>query len=370
MQANFLRGCGLYGNLGNYIKRLGKIVVVNQVFQEKAKALNITFVGCGKMGSAMLEGCLKSFDDSMIFNVVKPRELTGDLAAHPQTRHASVPANMADDIQKSDLVIFAVKPQMMNEVCEEWKGYLAPDTPVAHICAGIQLRFLEEYLGHRPYARIMPNTPASVGKGMSGVYFNESTPEQTQELISDILGVIGEQVKMDDESQMDAVTAISGSGPAYVFYFVEHAMQTLDMPEEQVRDFVIKAGQSMEDDAPVQGPDELVRLFNVFQDEMLQGAKQFDFEQETYEALVKQTIIGSAALIEGQAGTPISTLRSNVTSKGGTTAAALNIMMDGDLLAAGKVEQGMMAARDRGVELSELAFSKVSTQNTTRQFRI
>ncbi len=338
---------------------------MNDDFQEKAKPLNITFVGCGKMGGAMLEGCLNSFDDSVTFNVVKPTPLTGALAGHDQITYAASPDEIADKIAQSDLVLFTVKPQMMNDVCEEWKDYIAPETPVGHVCAGIQLKFLEEYLGDRPYARIMPNTPASVGKGVSGVYFNDAMTEDTQEVIEKLLSVTGEQVTLEHENQMDCVTAISGSGPAYVFYAVEHAMKTLDLPESEVRDFAINAGKSMDNGQPIEGSEDLVKFFELFQQRMLEGAQNLGLEKQTYENLVNQTIIGSAALIEGQADTPIAVLRANVTSKGGTTAAALNVMMEGDLLSEGKIETGMMAARDRGEELSDLALAAASKDQPT-----
>lgn len=249
------------------------------------------------MGGAMLRSWLNAGCAGHI-TILEPNALpvSNEHITHIQT---------VDGIDAADIVVLAVKPQVMAEICASLKSYVGKDTPVLSIAAGQTTTVLESYLHPgQPVIRSMPNLPAAVGKGVTAAFANEKAAGYTK-LADTLLKAVGECVWLDDEKQMDAVTAISGSGPAYIFYLIEaldEAAQKLGLP----------AAMSA--------------------------------------SLARQTVIGAAALAEMDPGTPASTLRENVTSKGGTTEAALSVLMDGrwqDIL-----NDATARARARSEELS------------------
>ena len=241
-----------------------------------AQAPHILLVGCGKMGGAMVRGWLNAGCAGQI-TILEPNPLSvsDGRITHIQT---------VDGIDAADIVVLAVKPQGMAEICASLKPYIGKDTPVLSIAAGQTTGVLESYFhAGQPVIRSMPNLPAAVGKGITAAYPNANGAAH-KDLADTLLKAVGDCVWLDDESQMDAVTAISGSGPAYIFYLIE-ALE--------------------------------------------QAAIQLGLPASTASQLARQTVIGSATLADMDAGTPPATLRENVTSKGGTTAAALSVLMDG-----------------------------------------
>jgi len=265
----------------------------------------ITLVGCGKMGSAMLHGWLADTGLDAEFAIVEPMAdhlaWTGE---HDNVRlHASI-GDAAASERAARIIVLAVKPQMMDEAIDGLGALVGADTAFLSIAAGIPTGWFRARLGAEAMVlRSMPNTPAAIGKGVTALFAGDA-PADIVALARTLLSAVGSVVMLDDESLMDAVTAVSGSGPAYVFLLAE-AMTAAG----------IKAGL----------PAELARL------------------------LAEATVSGAGALI-GAADDPPSQLRINVTSKGGTTAAALSVLMAEDGMEA-LMTRAILAARDRAVEL-------------------
>jgi pyrroline-5-carboxylate reductase len=201
------------------------------------------------------------------------------------------------------VMVLAVKPQIMTAVMREVAPAVGRQTLVLSIAAGIPLEALARGLGTQRIIRAMPNTPAQIGKGITGVVGLAITPTDA-EIADALLSAAGQVVWFDSEPKLDAVTAVSGSGPAYVFYLVE-AMAVAGMRQG------LDPAQSM--------------------------------------LLARQTVIGAAALMEADE-SPVSVLRENVTSPKGTTAAALSVLMAPDGLEA-LMERAVQAARQRSEEL-------------------
>ncbi len=236
---------------------------------------HILLVGCGKMGGALLRGWLQANIVSHV-SVLEPGKLP---VTDPRVTHLT---KLKED--DYDMVVLAVKPQVMKDACADIKPRIAATIPVLSIAAGQTIAALESYFHPgQPAIRAMPNLPAAIGEGITAAYANKNAlPHQS--IADQLFKAVGECVWLKEESQMDAVTAISGSGPAYVFYLIEtltEAAIKLGLP-------AIMAAQ-----------------------------------------LARQTVIGSAALAGDDDQTPAAQLRENVTSKGGTTAAALSVLMDG-----------------------------------------
>lgn len=263
----------------------------------------ITMVGCGKMGSALLEGWIESLPD-FEFGVIKPSPLPA--STKDKALYGKNAAALAEHIKNSGAVVMAVKPQVMEQVCAEIKPYISKNTLIISIAAGQSLDNFARYFGEdQPVVRTMPNTPAAIGKGMSAAVANKNVTAARKTLVGALLHSAGEMEWVEDESLLDAVTAVSGSGPAYVFYLIE-AMS--------------KAGEAA-------------------------GLKP-----KLAARLARQTVIGAAALAEAQPDITAAKLRENVTSPNGTTAAALDVLMNGEMQ--GIFTKAIAAAKARGEELS------------------
>jgi pyrroline-5-carboxylate reductase len=271
-------------------------------------AATIALIGCGKMGGAMLRGWIDARTAGHI-DVLEPHGLPLSLSAltpEPVTVHGSAAIFLRNANKHPDVVVLAVKPQIMDEVC----AAIAPGIPkqalVLSIAAGKPVAAYERAFGaDQPVVRVMPNTPAAIGKGMSVAVANAHVSAEQRALAHELLSAVGKVEWVRDETMMDAVTALSGSGPAYIFLLIE----TLAKAGE-------KAGLP---------PDMAMTL-------------------------ARQTVIGSAALAESDAQTPAATLRENVTSPGGTTAAALEVLMNGELQDI--YNRAISAAVKRGQELA------------------
>ena len=206
-------------------------------------------------------------------------------------------------ISDASLVLLAVKPQTADEMYSELRPHLRDGQVVVSIMAGVTLAALKKGLGHKSIVRAMPNTPAQVGLGMN-VYFAAPEVASAQlKAVEGLLGACGETMAVDTEDAIDAATAISGSGPAYVFFLAEHWMN---------------------------------------------AAGRMGFSPQQAETLIQQTLIGATALWKDQ-GVPPGALRIKVTSKGGTTAAAMETF-EKNKIGEG-FEKGLQSAYQRAKEL-------------------
>ena len=279
----------------------------------------ITLLGCGKMGSAMLEGWLADTNLDANFTIIEPHQThLGWLQGQKSVRlYADCAAANADGAPVSTMIVLAVKPQMMDDAIADLGVMKHADCAYLSIAAGISTGWLKQRLGDAAIViRAMPNTPAAIGKGITALFADapnqasnqapNQAPNQARNLASQLLAAVGQVVHVQDEALMDGVTALSGSGPAYVFLLVEAMTEA-----------GIKAGL----------PDDLAA------------------------ELAKATVCGAGALMAAVDAAP-AILRENVTSKGGTTAAALAVLMANDGLAS-LMTKAVAAAKARSIELGE-----------------
>jgi pyrroline-5-carboxylate reductase len=264
----------------------------------------VVLVGCGNMGYAMLRGWVAAGAlEPADVAVVEPGEALRARAAELGVRAVAAP----DGLEAPELVVFAVKPQMIRAVVPAYQGFAAGQTTFLSVAAGTGIATFEEILGAgAPVVRCMPNTPAAIGKGMMVVFSNPHVSEATKRFVTGLLETSGAVATIENESLMDAVTAVSGSGPAYVFHFIE----CLTAAGE-------KAG----------------------------------LPAETAKLLAMQTVYGAANLAK-ESGEEPGRLREQVTSPNGTTAAALAVLMGEDRLR-DLVSDAVEAARKRSVELGK-----------------
>ena len=266
--------------------------------------MRIGFIGGGNMATALLGGLLAQGMPAEAMRVVEPSAPQREAL---QQRFGIAAFERADRaaLDGVDLVLLAVKPQHMREAIAALPP-LSGEVLVVSIAAGIRARDLSRWLGgHQRVVRAMPNTPALVGKGITGLAALPGAGRADRAMAEQVLGAVGPTVWVDDESMLDAVTAVSGSGPAYVFLFIE-ALE--------------------------------------------QGALALGLDAAQARALALHTVAGAAQLAL-QSGEPPNTLRERVTSKGGTTAAALAVMEAGELRRL--VADALAAAQRRSVELGD-----------------
>lgn len=269
--------------------------------------VEVVLVGCGNMGYAMLEGWLES--GKLVAGEALVVEPNPDLRARAERLGSMVAATAAEMPANLDpeLVIFAVKPQVMRGVVPDYKRFNGRKATFLSIAAGTPIAVFEEILGADvPIARCMPNTPAAIGKGMMVVVSNRHVTHAAKEFVADLLSASGEVATVEDEALMDAVTAVSGSGPAYIFHFIEA---------------------------------------------LTAAAEAVGLPPETARLLARQTVYGAASLA-AESGEDPAALRRQVTSPNGTTAAALEVLMGGDRLK-GLLIEAVQAAQTRSVELGK-----------------
>jgi len=238
-------------------------------------AKGLLLLGCGKMGSAMLEGWLSRGLPATSVWVIDPNP-SDWLQGTGVHINAEMPAEPA-------IVLVAVKPQMMTEALPTLKAMGDADTLFISVAAGTPIAFFEQTLGAKtPVVRAMPNTPAAIGQGITAIVANSHAGPSGLDEAETLLSAVGEVVRLDEEAQIDAVTGVSGSGPAYVFHLIEA---------------LAAAGVDQGLPAPL--------------------AMQ----------LAKATVAGAGALAM-EADEDPAQLRINVTSPKGTTQAALEVLMD------------------------------------------
>jgi pyrroline-5-carboxylate reductase len=264
--------------------------------------MKIALIGCGNMGQAMLSTIISK-------GVSTPEHLS--VAEVSQECREMIAAkfgvfttdNSVDAIRRSDIIILAIKPQNLEEAFKQIGGKFSKGQLVISIIAGKCIATLKEGLKYDAIVRAMPNTPAQIGYGMTVWTATEAVDGQQMAQTRTILGAMGKEIYVSDEDSIDMATAVSGSGPAYVFLFMES---------------------------------------------LIQAAERIGLPHDKASEMVMQLMIGSIKYVHSS-DKPLDKLREMVTSPGGTTAAALNVFANGNL--AGLVEEAVTAAYKRAKEL-------------------
>ena len=261
----------------------------------------VAVIGAGVMGEALITALISSgVNPDQITISEKREERAQELIAQYSVKAAPLASNVAN----AEALLLVVKPQDMASVLDEIKGSINPASVVISFAAGKTISFISNALGtSNPVVRVMPNTPTLVGEGMAAASMGVGVSATQREFILGFLGATGKVIEVSEELQ-DAVTATSGSGPAYFFAFVEA---------------------------------------------MVAGAKELGLSDQDATTLTIQTIVGAAKLLD-ESGKSATTLRENVTSPNGTTAAALASFGSENLNL--MVAKAMKAARDSSQELA------------------
>jgi pyrroline-5-carboxylate reductase len=260
----------------------------------------IAFIGGGNMASAIIGGLIQQGALPQDIDVVEPAEEARQKLA--QQFGIQALAQAGESLASAKLVIWAVKPQAFKEAAQAAAAFTGSALHLS-VAAGIRSDSIAAWLGSERVVRSMPNTPALIGKGISGLFARPGVGAADQAWIETVIATTGEFLWLASEDQLDVVTALSGSGPAYVFYFME-AMTT--------------AGTEM------------------------------GLSREQAHRLAVATFVGASALADSSEEPP-QLLRQRVTSKGGTTAAAISSMEDNDVRAL--LIDAMYAARERAKTL-------------------
>ncbi len=262
---------------------------------------NISFIGGGNMAQALIGGLLSRGLPATRITVSDPVEQVRQLL---QEKDVQVMDDNIAAIQDADIVVFAVKPQVLGTILKSLNG-LFDGKLVISIVAGAEIATIARLIGSERIVRVMPNTPALVQTGAHGMYATDAVDAKDRELATQVLAATGLAIWVDSEAQIDAVTAVSGSGPAYFFYMMES---------------MIRAGKNM-------GLDEKVAT-----------------------ALTLQTALGAAQMAITSANTPAE-LRKNVTSPNGTTQAALEVFDRAQI--SQNIQTALAAAQKRSQELAQ-----------------
>ena len=262
----------------------------------------IAFIGGGNMASAIIGGLIHRGHPASQIEVVEPWAEAREALRKNYGIEAQAEADPV--LQRAQIVVWAVKPQTFKDAAAQAKPHTAGALHLS-VAAGIRSDSIAQWLGSERIVRAMPNTPALVGKGMTGLFARAAVSAQERDLVEAVVATTGAHVWLGEESHLDAVTALSGSGPAYVFYFLEAMVQAgtgMGLTETQARQLAIG------------------------------------------------TFTGAAELASASTD-PLELLRERVTSKGGTTYAALTSMETSGVKAA--FVQAMQAAQTRAAELGD-----------------
>ncbi|MFA5309155.1 MAG: pyrroline-5-carboxylate reductase [Dehalococcoidales bacterium] len=264
--------------------------------------MKIAFIGGGNMGEAILRAMLEK-------KLCLPAAVAVSDVSAPRREFLSerygvfVTADNKEAIRDKEIIVLAVKPQQINDVFTHLKGALSPEQLVVSIAAGISLDVITRGLAHRRVVRAMPNTPAQIGLGISGWTAAPEVTAAQKDAARLLLSAMGTEIYFDDEKYLDMVTAVSGSGPAYLYLFAES---------------------------------------------LIDAAVDLGLSREDARSLVLQTILGAASLMVKSDKAPAE-LRKDVTSKGGTTERALQVFEESHLAAI--VGRAVSAACARAKEL-------------------
>ena len=263
---------------------------------------NICFIGGGNMAQALIGGLLSRGLPTTRITVSDPVEQIRHIL---EEKNIQTTTDNVDAIKNADVVVLAVKPQVLATVLQPLKGLLS-DKLVISIIAGAEIQTISDLIGgSQRIVRVMPNTPALVQTGAHGIYASEAVNAQDRELTSQILAATGLTIWVDNEAQIDAVTAVSGSGPAYFFYLMES---------------------------------------------MIRAGKNLGLDEKVATALTLQTALGAAQMAITSSNSP-SELRKNVTSPNGTTQAALEVFDRAQI--SQNIQAALAAAQKRSQELAQ-----------------
>lgn len=264
----------------------------------------IAFIGAGHMGASLIGGLIQNGHSANALIAADPHaEKLNELAT---IFHIQTTQNNHEAVLAADVIVLAVKPQVMREVITPLREVLQSKKPLLlSIAAGIPVKSLERW-SHKDQAivRVMPNTPALIGHGASALFANAAVNETEHALAESIMRAVGITVWLKEESLMDAVTALSGSGPAY-FFMIMDALQA--------------------------------------------AAESAGINKETARLLTLQTALGAAAMAM-ESELPLATLQQNVTSKGGTTEQAIRVLENAKLRDI--LKEAFLAAKQRSQELA------------------
>ncbi|MBP1479006.1 pyrroline-5-carboxylate reductase [Acinetobacter nosocomialis] len=262
---------------------------------------NICFIGGGNMAQALIGGLISRGLPPTRITVSDPVEQIRHLL---QEKEVHVTQDNVAAIKNADVVVLAVKPQVLANVLRPLKGLLS-DKLVISIIAGAEIKTISNLIDSERIVRVMPNTPALVQTGAHGIYANDVVGASDRELTSQILAATGLTIWVNSEAQIDAVTAVSGSGPAYFFYLMES---------------------------------------------MIRAGKNLGLDEKVATALTLQTALGAAQMAITSSNTP-SELRKNVTSPNGTTQAALEVFDRAQI--SQNIQSALAAAKKRSQELAQ-----------------
>ena len=263
---------------------------------------HIAFIGGGNMASAIIGGLLKRGLPAGQIQVIEPfAEQRARLAQQFQVEVSEAPGA---SLERAGLVVWAVKPQTFREAAEQSRAHTRSALHLS-VAAGIRSDTIAGWLGTERVVRAMPNTPALIGQGMTALFARPAASAADRLAVERVVQTTGEYLWLDQEQQLDAVTALSGSGPAYVFYFIEA---------------------------------------------MVQAGADMGLSPEQARQLAIGTFVGASALAQ-ESTEPPEVLRGRVTSKGGTTYAALMSMEQSGIKA--RFIQAMEAARQRAAEMGD-----------------
>ncbi|WP_028358048.1 pyrroline-5-carboxylate reductase [Brackiella oedipodis] len=269
----------------------------------------IAFIGGGNMAGAIIQGLVntQSAQKEQITIAVNSEQ---SQQAWQEQGYEHVYVQPDSELSSADIWVLAVKPQVMHDVVQQYRGQLRDNTLVISVAAGINCDSLAQWLGSSqvPYQRLiraMPNTPSLIGQGVVGIYGAQEVDAQDMARAQALFAPCGKVFQLAHENMIDAITGVSGSGPAYVFLFIES---------------------------------------------LIEGAQALGFDKQQATEIAMATVSGATALAQ-QSDQDAAQLRKNVTSKGGTTAAALAVFEEQGFKHI--VAQAMQAASKRGSELAK-----------------
>lgn len=277
----------------------------------------ITFIGPGAMAEGMIYGLIHK-------SVVKPESITasGPIIERQEELKShygiDVTANNSLAASKADVIIISVKPQVIDRVLEDLKGFIKPDALVLSIVAGTSIQKIMEGTDHDVVVRCMPNTPAQIGQGITVWYASPGVTDEQYEMTRKILRAFGDEIYVEEEYYLDMATALSGTGPAYVFLFMEA---------------------------------------------MVDAGVHLGFSRKIAEQLVAQTVRGSVDYFQNREDlVHLARLRNEVTSPGGTSAAALYYLEKAGFRTA--ISRAIWAAYVRSQELGKDVISRPPEQSS------
>lgn len=265
--------------------------------------VRISFIGAGNMASSLIGGLLAQ---GVSASALRASDSNPEQCQRvSESLGIQTYADNAAAVQDADVVVLAIKPQGMKAVCQALAPHLNEQQLIVSIAAGISCESLENWLGPRALVRCMPNTPALLRQGVSGLFANPRVSADQRSQAEQLLGAVGTALWLDNEAQIDAVTAVSGSGPAYFFLLIEA---------------------------------------------MIAAGERLGLSRELASQLTQQTALGAARMVI-ESDVDASELRRRVTSPAGTTEAAIKTFQAGGFEAL--VEQALTAAAARSAELAE-----------------